>query len=99
MTPEQWVAFINNLGFPVAVTAVLLYGLWRGCSFVAQEILLPVAAKLMALIEHLQVCQTRQVEATETMCGQVADLATTQQQHGQILGEIRGKLNTPQTLA
>ena len=99
MTPEQWVAFINSLGFPVAVTAVLLYGLWRGCSFMAQQILLPVAAKLIALIENLQVCQTRQVEATETMCGQVAELATTQQQHGQILGEIRGALNAPHSVA
>ena len=27
------------------------------------------------------------------MCGQVTQLATTQQEHGQILGEIRGKLS------
>ena len=93
MTPDQWVTFINSVGFPVAVTAALLYGLWRGGSFVGREILLPISTKLMSFIEHLQVCQTRQVEATEMMCGQVTQLATTQQEHGQILGEIRGKLS------
>lgn len=84
---------INSVGFPIVVAAVLLYGLWCGGSFLASDILLPVSRKAIEFIQHLQVCQTRQVEATEAMCEQVAELSTTQQQHGLILDEIRDRVS------
>ena len=75
-----WVVVINRLGLPTALLCVLLFMLWRGGVWVADNVVVPIVAKQIAYIESASQVSRDVVEMT----AQIRDSAKQQQIDGAI---------------
>ena len=76
-----WVVVINRLGLPTALLCVLLFMLWRGGVWIADNVFVPIVAKQIAYIESASQVGQDVVEMT----AQIRDSVKQQQIDGAIV--------------
>lgn len=65
----NWTDLVEKMGLPGVLLGVLIYGLWKSCGWIAQNILVPLTNRHMFFLEKLE----RNFDQIDSAISKIAD--------------------------